>query len=156
MADIVIRGLEMPKSGYVEMLLKVMDGEVYYNYAGNTEIKAADYIPLPEGHGRLIDVDALKENLRTVDFWNDSERVVSEQDINNAPTIIPAEGGNADATREELFAAVRLLKKHCENRAKNFCTGCALFDWCIDRINNKSLCTPRWWADPEGGGDPDA
>lgn len=56
------------------------------------------------------------------------------------------------ATKEELFSAVRLIKEHCENKAKKFCTGCALFDWCLDRINNKSLCTPQWWADPEEGG----
>lgn len=53
-------------------------------------------LTLPEGHGRLIDADALKENLRTVEFWNGSEQIVSEQDINDALTIVPAEGGSED------------------------------------------------------------
>lgn len=56
-------------------------------------------------------------------------------------------------TKKELFAAVRLLKEHCENESKSFCFGCALFDWCMYRVLHKSLCTPRWWPDPEGGGE---
>lgn len=66
MADILIRGMGMPKSGYIEMLLKVNDGEIYYNYAGDKEVKSADFIPLPEGHERVRDtIDAIAQKVYT-------------------------------------------------------------------------------------------
>ena len=49
MADIVIRGIEMPKSGYVELLLKVQDREVYYNCMGEKKIHVADVTEVARG-----------------------------------------------------------------------------------------------------------
>lgn len=104
MADILIRGMEMPKDGYVyvEMLLKVADGKVYYNYTGEKKVYTADFLTLPEGHGNMIDVDALED----MDFefcdtddcyeikWRVSGRNNIRQIIKDAPIIVPAEGGN--------------------------------------------------------------
>lgn len=98
MADILIKGMEMPKSGYVyiEMLLKVADGEVYYNYTGENKIYTANFLPLPEGYGRLIDADALiRDKSGEATLWCGYEYqdhpIVFEEDIENAPTIVPAE-----------------------------------------------------------------
>ena len=63
MADILIRGMEMPKEG--EKILIAADGSVWVNawptrgYMRMENICAA---PLPEGHGRLGDLDALMQN----------------------------------------------------------------------------------------------
>lgn len=117
MSDIVICGIDMPKSGYVEMLLKVADVEVYYNHVGEREIKPTDYITLPKGHGRLGDLDAIAEDLqfdiendqRALDNLNiagkERERIQLDRDckqycmryLSNCHAIIPAEGGETDA-----------------------------------------------------------
>ena len=56
-------------------------------------------VPLPEGHGRLGDLDRLFEVMgQDVDRWIVDEVSMIETDdvldaIHNAPTIVPAEGG---------------------------------------------------------------
>lgn len=49
--------------------------------------------PLPKGHGRLIDADKLKRTMH--DIYVESigyrHRCVSVENIDNAPTIIPAD-----------------------------------------------------------------
>jgi hypothetical protein len=103
MADVIIRDMEIPKNGYVyiEMLLKVADGEVYYNYAGENKIYTANFLFLPEGHGKCIDADALiRDKSGEATLWCGYEyqdhSVVFEEDIKNAPTIVPAEGDGKD------------------------------------------------------------
>ena len=50
--------------------------------------------PLPKGHGRLIDADALKTDAQTMTEWNgDVFRCVTERTIDYAPTIIEADRG---------------------------------------------------------------
>ena len=44
-------------------------------------------VPLPEGHGRLGDLDALQEEFKK---FHDGKRLML---IDTAPTIVPAEGG---------------------------------------------------------------
>lgn len=46
---------------------------------------------LPEGHGRLVDADALKENRWDADTRCGYVQVVDVGEIDNAPTIVPAE-----------------------------------------------------------------
>lgn len=90
MADILIRGMEMPKGDNTISITIFSNGKV--SLAHDKEYaEYAEAVLLSEGHGRLIDADVLKENLRTVEFWNGSELIVSEQDINDALTIVPAE-----------------------------------------------------------------
>ena len=63
-------------------------------------------LPIPEGHGRLIDADALMEYFTSDSYWLnklhktqdgfDKETWTNEELrhlINKAPTIIPSEGG---------------------------------------------------------------
>lgn len=90
MADIVIRGITIPKSNEGPYIMWVYpDGKtVVYSYVVNGESFGTDSqkvvetnaVPLPEGYGRLIDADAFH----------------SPEDLNNAPTILEAEGGGED------------------------------------------------------------
>lgn len=98
MADIVIQGMEMPKDGYVyiEMLLKVADGKIYYNYTGEKKVYTADFLTLPEGHGKLGDLDALMPDFVKAkwEFFSDSDTFLRL--LEQAPTIIPAERDGKD------------------------------------------------------------
>ena len=115
MADFVIRGMEMPKDcphcafaaiGYASPMssdctlycravdkfkdcateiLKDKPYEVISHY--NDRPDWCPLIPLPEGHGRLGDLDALQEEFKKS---HDGKRLML---IDTAPTIVPAEGG---------------------------------------------------------------
>ena len=73
MADILIRGLSLPESGFLNIEIAA-DGSIWKKFDGLLDATA---IELPE-HGDLIDRDALPK-----------ERVEWE-DIVNAPVVIPA------------------------------------------------------------------
>lgn len=49
--------------------------------------------PLPKGHGNLKDVDALYESSRLCHTEEDGTACVEWREINDAPTIIEADGG---------------------------------------------------------------
>ena len=88
MADILIRGMKMPKEGYLPLNI-YPDGRVSCNF----DYDCARAVPLPEGHGRLIDADALLNNNGVgtqIAGWG---KMVHETAIAYAPTIVPAEGG---------------------------------------------------------------
>lgn len=96
MADILIRGMEMPEycydcpchngeSGYCQLY---KDG-----YLSSIERPAkCPLVPLPEGHGRLIDENYLLVLLSDEEHFG----CLNVSDILNAPTIAPAEGGGED------------------------------------------------------------
>lgn len=52
--------------------------------------------PLPKGHGNLKDVDALYESSRLCHTEEDGTACVEWREINDAPTIIEADGGRED------------------------------------------------------------
>lgn len=53
------------------------------------------------------------------------------------------------ATKEELFAAVRLIKQHCEEHDSEYCRHeCPFSDDCGDYF----VGVPGEWYDPEEGG----
>ena len=56
----------------------------------------ANGTPLPKGHGRLIDADYLDvEEIVTDDYSNNKElKVIIKEDLDDAPTIIPADKGD--------------------------------------------------------------
>lgn len=103
MADILIR-MEMPKYTTKAEFGIDADGNplcmVYHE--NGTEPDIYDVVPLPEGHGRLGDLDRLFEVMgQDADRWIVDEVSMIETDdvldaIQNAPTIVPAEGGEAD------------------------------------------------------------
>lgn len=110
MADIVIRGIEMPKDDLEYVSLWVYgDGRVYVSNkasAASSQRLQDLAVPLPEKHGRLIDADALDKAFTSLRFagdgtlahWDDRKNWCLhgseiETILANAPTIVPAEGG---------------------------------------------------------------
>lgn len=92
--SVYIKGMEMPKEGFVEVLIRAdgtvqqtgqsrrIDGSDYYTpYIGETPI-VYSAISVPP-HGRLIDADTLCEGRVS----NDNVVIC----VKAAPTIIPAE-----------------------------------------------------------------
>ena len=69
-----------------EQWKSVQDG----TWCGTKEI--ANGTPLPKGHGRLIDADALIDSLDVSDRDIYCKAVIEE----DAPTIIEADGGDAE------------------------------------------------------------
>lgn len=82
MADILIRGMEMPKS-CDDCFLPLR----YCPYAME-ENGECPIVPIPEGHGRLGDLDELMNNIGDVPYKGSVRRVLM-----SAPTIIEADGG---------------------------------------------------------------
>ena len=104
MADILIRGMEMPRDcrecplnvsiytydgGDETCALNAWDG--YSEQPKITQHPDCPLVPLPEGHGRLGDLDALMKNIGDVPYKGAVRRVLM-----SAPTIVPAEGGGEE------------------------------------------------------------
>lgn len=136
MADILIRGMEMPHDcphcefaaiGYASPMssgctlycravdkfkdcaTEIMKDNSYEKISQyDTRPDWCPLVPLPEGHGRLVDLDALINELHNLldkrekdaAFSGDREAGVTWDDAINkiiaAPIIIPAEGGADD------------------------------------------------------------
>ncbi len=117
-SDILIRGMEMPKScdvcPFVGTNDDLMSDDYRYLYCGFpymgqfvTDYEATRHpdcplVPLPEGHGRLGDLDALEVKLREEALQHtcigDLNRMILGvgeviDRIRMADTIVPAEGG---------------------------------------------------------------
>ena len=67
--------------------LNITDDEILENALKNGT-------PLPKGHGRLIDADALYESSRLCHTEEDGTACVEYREINDAPTII--EGSDSE------------------------------------------------------------
>ena len=105
MADIVIRGMEMPKS-CIDCPIMVnrydTDACALQSEEANEAFESWEdmrrncpLVPLPEGHGRCIDADALLLDAGEVcEEWGDGLATLgfSREQIENAKTIVPAEG----------------------------------------------------------------
>lgn len=103
MADVIIRDMKMPKyTTKAEFGIDADGNPLCMIYHENeTEPDIYDVIPLPKGYGRLIDADALiRDKSGEATLWCGYEyqdhSVVFEEDIKNAPTIVPAERGTDD------------------------------------------------------------
>lgn len=95
MADILIRGMEMPKERSLWFCIRT-DGAVYNIKPGGigTAHAIGTAVPIPAGHGRLIDADALLLDAGEVcEVWGDGFTIsgFSREQIENAPTIIDAD-----------------------------------------------------------------
>lgn len=120
MADILIRGMDMPKYTTKAEFGIDADGNplcMVYHEDG-TEPDIYDVVPLPEGRGRLIDADVLsaqfKKQIANEDdlmelckrvglmsnYFNESKvqigMITFMRMLNDAKTIVPAEGGGED------------------------------------------------------------
>ena len=86
MADILIRGMEMPNAKFGSMIVAIRPDGMVEDVMGCYVGKA---VPVPL-HGRLGDLDALAESVRNPSIF---PPVVSSEVLaflRNAPTIIPA------------------------------------------------------------------
>lgn len=106
MADILIRGISLPEGELKYVTLWVYgDGRVYVsnNASAASSQRLQDLaVPIPEGHGRLGDLDALKTDVEGfIECMTNNGAVVDGEmlwgklldALENAKTIIPAEGG---------------------------------------------------------------
>lgn len=101
MTDILIRGMEMPKEG--EKILIAADGSVWVNAwptRGYMRMENVHAVPLPEGHGRLIDADAFLATIRPLCTEDaqaactlETVKQLMVKRISSAPTVVPKEGG---------------------------------------------------------------
>lgn len=67
----------------------------------------ANGIPLPKGHGRLIDADALKkESVMCPTVGNAETLLLDISDVENAPTIIEADEEGAEEKEEDILAKI--------------------------------------------------
>ena len=100
MADILIRGMEMPETcGLCKLCLddsRICNGYCMFFHCRVNMMerdKNCPLVPLPEGHGRLIDGDALMPDFVKARwaFFSDGDTFL--QLLKHATTIVPAEGG---------------------------------------------------------------
>ena len=98
MADILIRGMEMPKTcgdcplSALRMDCKLTGRDISHDWMKRKIPDWCPLVPLPEGHGRLVDADALVADTSFFD-GGDWHYGYSAKQIQNAPTILEAEGG---------------------------------------------------------------
>ena len=100
MADLVIQGMEMPKNCAECPCLSEWDdcginhewkfADEFDNTKGR--LPSCPLIPLPEGHGRLIDGDKLAGEMKNRK-WIIGRASDPDCLVFDAPTIVPAEGG---------------------------------------------------------------
>ena len=102
MADILIRGMEMPKDicgepGYVDVRI-FSDGSVIMAKAAPPYYRKFEAVPIPEGHGRIVDAAEILEKANNSP-WFDGD--VSELGLllgSEVTTIVPAEGGTDECS----------------------------------------------------------
>ena len=120
MADIIIKGMEMPKT-CCQCDLKIYDAEIRWDENGIEQIGAwvckrtreiiwntrrgenCPLVPLPEGHGRLIDAERFRVILcRLKERQNDDVATHALkwaiECLDKMDTIIPAEGGTDECS----------------------------------------------------------
>lgn len=102
MADLLIRGMEMPKENEI-LVFDVWHGKMYARSTANTGARRYEVVSLPEGHGDLMDNVAFEtdiknrycagcdnyKGLKCKACWVDD--MLGE--VDDSPTIVPAEGG---------------------------------------------------------------
>lgn len=114
MADLVIRGMEMPNNVFDCPLnsfgiCNLSQDETHCDCIGDSRPEWCPLVPLPEGHGRLVDLDKLDYAFTALRFnedgslkhWDDRKNWCLhgseiETLLANAPTIVPAEGGGEE------------------------------------------------------------
>lgn len=86
MADILIKGMEMPKQGFVRMMMWHDGGVAIEVNPKNYEQLEDKAVELPP-HGRLVDGDKLLADHNPNENW---DYMVLECIIRNAPTVVEA------------------------------------------------------------------
>ena len=89
--SVLIRGIEMPQGNSTINVLIYADGTVYTGHVDDSRYSA---VSVPTPHGRLIDADAMCNDLDTVDiqYAQMIDWCISVTEAQ--PTIIEAEGSD--------------------------------------------------------------
>lgn len=96
MADVLIRGMEKPRHCLRCPLRDkgddhcVLQPESVETESWEFQMEHCPIVHLPEGHGRLIDADALGDFPYNISFCDEGD---VENWIASALTVVPAEGG---------------------------------------------------------------
>ena len=95
--DLIIRGIEMPMPLCKTELIVFPSGVVQVYDSRETCLGKAEAVPLPEGHGKIIDADAIWRNMPDDQAWVFQRGLASDLELfeilEAAEAIIPAEGG---------------------------------------------------------------
>ena len=97
--SLILQGIDLPKQGETIFMILRKDEvkcqrweDIDDEYETPVENLYTKAIQIPKGHGRLIDGDKLN---KSVHMWNPAYtygRSAFTREINNAPTILGAEG----------------------------------------------------------------
>lgn len=153
MADILIRGMEMPKDGRITIQIGA-DGAVYF--VENCRIMAEKYeknshaVTLPEGHGKLGDLDALDKFLHERETEADAKELYFDkawyrtfrQILRLMQTIVPAEGS------EEMENNICFTCKHVSEYPECPATS----DDIVFASNGDMIVSCKAHEEVEGGG----
>lgn len=100
MADILIRGMEMPKDGrkHTAVLQFLEDGKClaiveYSKSYDDRSVKVFEAVPLQEGHGRIVDAAEILEKANNSPWFDGDVAELGLLLRSEVTTIIPAEGG---------------------------------------------------------------
>lgn len=95
----------------IKLIIDIPDNDYRHikEYYEKNDIVEATYsyiyhgIPLPKGHGRLIDVDDLDITTITTDDYSGNEvlDVILKEDLDDAPTIIEADKAESEDIKNE-------------------------------------------------------
>ena len=85
--SVLIKGIELPEK--VQVLELHPDGKVFTRKG----YLVGEAVELPDHHGRLVDADALIDDLNTFLAGDYIADMVAER-VEKMPTIVEAEGGN--------------------------------------------------------------
>ena len=99
---VYVKGMKMPKDGCRDCILvnrkwhgdvcPILKREVTGNVERGGFQTDCPLIKVPEPHGRLIDADAVFDNLERTGWYDNADRDIAEDLVLDAPTFIPASG----------------------------------------------------------------
>lgn len=105
--SVIVKGMEMPENCYecpccrhdsrnghqkeqCNLTLDVFDKNYFERLEGRAQ--NCPLVALPDKHGRLVDADALFDEMEEAGWYNNSDRdEVAEELVMNAPTIVESE-----------------------------------------------------------------
>lgn len=96
--SLLIKGMEMPEikeNKSIKAEIRNLDGrlELGIMTGGYYCCEQRSYYPIievPDGHGRLIDADALFKEMEHNGWFDNADRDIAEDLVLDAPTVIPA------------------------------------------------------------------
>lgn len=94
MADILIRGMEMPEPGQSILVAQNWYGSIYARLEPNGNF--CPIVQLPERHGRIVDAAEILEKANNSPWFDGSLSELGLLLGSEVTTIVPAEGGGEE------------------------------------------------------------